>query len=456
MKKHIDILNLEWSSSPGRDRIAATLVCNYLRLCGYVVEEQSVFDGYHALNKLQPRLLLMTNTTGAPENISMMKYAKSRCILGASLISEGNFTRSAENHLEMIWGWNKDRKLLEDLHLQWSKRTLNITLDLHPELNGRIKVSGGVGFDNYRIQKNSFDREIFLNSRGLSKYKKIIGIGCFDFGNFYSADPRYALNEKFLSPKEIERFQNDGRAFDTILTTVANLNKDILFIARQHPGALFGHKSSATIHSEKIPNVIVVKDELSLYDSISMSDFWMIYESTTALEAWLLNKQTCLLNPSGRNFSREVYISEGSPAYTSADELNKAIKLFFMKNELPGFKERSLHRSEAIKNTIQWDDGLNHVRAGNIILDLIESNKEHAALRSETMNERIKRVKQHLKWVTSPWLSKIKRHDNSWSNKKNFSTKELENLSRVKFQEQLDFYKSRGLTLDQLRQIQSL
>ena len=43
-------------------------------------------------------------------------------------------------------------------------------------------------------------------------------------------------------------------------------------------------------------------------ESISLSDLWITYESTTALEAWLLGVPTCLLNPSGTDFNfREGY-----------------------------------------------------------------------------------------------------------------------------------------------------
>ena len=39
-----DVLNLEWSSFPSRDREMATLVCNYLRFQGYSVIEGSIFN----------------------------------------------------------------------------------------------------------------------------------------------------------------------------------------------------------------------------------------------------------------------------------------------------------------------------------------------------------------------------------------------------------------------------
>src|SRR5450759_1006090 len=92
----IDVLNLEWTSRNCRDRLMATLVCNYLRHQGLNVVEGSIFDGFHLFHTLQPRLLFMTNTIGARENYLMMRYAKKRGALGISLISEGNLREEPE------------------------------------------------------------------------------------------------------------------------------------------------------------------------------------------------------------------------------------------------------------------------------------------------------------------------------------------------------------------------
>ena len=455
MSGRIDILNLEWSSSSSRDRVMATLVCNYLRMQGLLVEERSVFDGYDALNSLKPRLLFMTNTTGAPENLELMRYAKSRGYLGVSLISEGNFTRDTANHQEMIWGWNKQRNLEEDLYLLWSERTRLITLQHHPELEGRVGVSGGVGFDNYSLGKRQLNKREILSFWEKQEYEKIIGIGCFDFGTMYPEDYRYSINLKSFTSEQIQRFRNDGVGFDSVLASVASANLDILFIVKQHPGEKLGHKASGTVKLSKLPNVLVVKNELSIFDCISLSDFWLTYESTTALEAWIFGKQTCLLNPSGRDFPRDILISEGSPAYVNAEELMHAIEHFYINGILPGFNEREKHRHQIIEQTIQWDDGLNHVRAGNAILDLMES-VGNLKTQGENFTQRKMRWKQHIKWVLSPFIFSIKHCYNESANKQNFVYSDLKKLSLDKQREQLIFYQSKGLSLNKLRQVRGL
>lgn len=39
------------------------------------------------------------------------------------------------------------------------------------------------------------------------------------------------------------------------------------------------------------PNVITLQTEENIYDLINVSDLWITFDSTTALEAWLLGKR---------------------------------------------------------------------------------------------------------------------------------------------------------------------
>ena len=450
---NVDVLNLEWGVNSSRDRVMATLVCNYLRLQGLRVKEASIFDGYNMINKTKPKLLFMTNSTGAPENVKMMRYASKRKILSLTLTSEGNFARDVSNYLEMIWGWNKEKILFEDLQLQWSQRTASITLDLHKELKGRVKVSGGVGFDTYRIKKNFINKREFLQEKSKQQYKKIVGVGCFDFGTYYPSDPRYRINIKSFSRSEIERFRQDGNSFDEILTNVATMNPDILFLIKQHPGEMLGFKASGIQKLSKLPNVLILKDELPIIECIHLSDFWLVYESTTALEAWLLGKKTCLLNPSGGDFPREGYVSKGSPVYLNEEQLQRALTEFYSFSTLPGFDDLRQAREEAIRQTIQWADGLNHVRAGNAIIDLIKLTKMQSSYKSEDLSQRYLRWKQHIKWVISPLLFRIKDCPNNGMNRINFKKDDLDIFNEEILKEQLFFYRENNFSLSQLRHI---
>jgi hypothetical protein len=450
----IDVISLEWTTTPMRDRVSATLVCNYLRLQGFSVKETSVYNGFQAIHEAKPRLLFITNTVGAVENLELMRYAKRRNMVGVSLVSEGNFIGDEDYQREMIWGWNKEEKLYEDLNLQWSEVTRQITFKLHPELQGKIKVSGGVGFDNYRIAPSIDFKDALLGKYGKSNYRKVIGIGCWDFGCLYPEDPRFQVFGKLFSEPEIARFKKDSFKFDEILVELANSNEDTLFLLKQHPGVQLGHMASGIAKAAQLKNVLVLTNEEPILTCIQASDIWVVYDSTTAMEAWLLGKRTCLLNPSGRDFPRDK-LSEGSPAFTSANELQRYFDCFYAGEDSIDFLKRATDRRRLTQAIIQWDDGLNHVRAGNEIIELLERSPQ-ASFVSESLREMMIRWKQRAKWHFSPYVRWSERFRTSYANRRNFSTAALNDYQGKKLREQEAFYHRLGLSLADLRQIRCL
>lgn len=448
-----DVLNLEWTSYPSRDRQMATLVCNYLRFMGYNVIEGSVFNGYYLLNKLKPKVFFICDTRGADINLNLMKYAKTKGMYGISLISEGNFSADEEILSLMIWGWNRDKVLYEDIHLQWTEGTRRRTLSHHPELKSRIRVSGGVGFDIYKIV-NSLNRYELLIKYSKNNYKKAIGVGCCDFGVFYPEDPRYTTCRSLYSRSVRERFIKDQNDFNNVLKFIILQNPEIVFIVKEHPGCIGGGKASAIEGLEHMPNVLILKNEESIADCISISDFWIVYESTTALEAWLLGKQTCLLNPSGTDFPR-ANVYQGSPNFPSKVTLQDAIDHFYENGELPGFMELESYRNKIIKDTIQWDDGLNHVRAGNEIIDLLQNWKVRPC-GHEPLHLRMTRLTQQVKWRVSPFIPFVGRFRVYAQHRKNFDPGEISQLSTTRMGEQVKFYRKAGLTKNDLKAIRCI
>lgn len=453
MKDRVDILNLEWSSYPSRDRQMATLVCNYLRYMGYNVLEESIFNGYYYINKYKPKLYFNASPLGAIINLNIMKYAHYKNILGASLISEGNFKKGEKEVKQFLWGWNKERKLIENIHMQWTERTRNMSLKYHPELKDKIKVSGGIGFDIYKISKNK-DRIDFLKKYKKSNFKKIIGIGCWDFGSFYPEDERYLIRQKNLKKEDIERFRNDRIEFNKILNKIIADNKEILFLLKQHPGTRLGKMASAIEETERYSNIITIKDEEPVVDCINVSDFWLIYESTTAIESWLLNKQTCLLNPSGIDFPRDE-VHKGSPNFKSVEKIQDAIYCFYKSGEIPGFRNLEKNRRKIIKDVIQWDDGLNHVRAGNEIINLLEKN-DNSKIKKDNLEYLKKRNWQMIKWNLSPYLKFLPKVKNYNKHHMRFNLQELKELQRKRMKEQIEYYKKMGLDKKSLRKIKCL
>lgn len=450
----IDVISLEWTTAPSRDRISATLVCNYLRHQGFRVADASVWDGLQAIYRTKPRLLFITNTVGAWENFELMRYAKRRKLLGASLVSEGNLQGDEVYQSEMIWGWNKEKHLYEDITMQWSEFSRNSTLALHPELQGRIKISGGVGFDNYKIADVSDAKDNLLKKYDKTAYKKVVGVGCWDFGICCPQDTRFKFFESYYDGEQRKRFLEDASAFDDALATLADNNKDILFLLKQHPGAQLGHMASGITQTAKRDNVLIFMNEEPILTCIQASDLWIVYESTTAMEAWLLGKPTCLLNPSGRDFPRDG-MNEGSPDCQDHKDLQKILDSLYANRPIQAFAERAETRGRLIKNVIQWNDGLNHVRAGNEIIELLETHPR-SEWQNETRQEMARRWKQHAKWLVYPYLRWSGHFRTSDANRNNFSIPALKAYQDAKRREQEAFYRRLGLSLEDLRQVRCL
>jgi surface carbohydrate biosynthesis protein len=446
MKKNVDVLNLEWTSTPSRDRQAATLVCNYIRYQGYSVSEKSIFKRYGSFLSTTPRLFFITNTIGAPENLEAMRFAKASGIKGLSLFSEGNFRPGDDFICGFQWGWNNEHVLAEDVTLYWSKRARDMAVEKYPYLAKRSAVCGGVGFDNYKLMQ-PVDRESFLKKYGKDSYKKVIGIGLWDFGFTDPRDSRYENNVKLYDPEQFAFFRKDRDRFNAEVIKLISSQPETLFLLKEHPGVLLGHWASGIEGAEKFNNVIILKSEESIVDCIDVSDLWIVYESTTALEAWLMGKKTALLNPSGTDFKRDD-LFRGSVPFLSADALSSAIQSFYQTNILVGFDESDSIRKKIIADTIQWDDGLNHVRAGNEIIRLLECETKSAFARMHVPFNKL--FWEKLYWFVGLFSfapSFLCEHRRIWNDK------QMKKYADEKMQAQISFYQSHGLTKADLRNI---
>lgn len=441
----VDVLNLEWTSFLSRDRQMASLVCNYLRFQGYSVVEDTIFNGYELIKKYKPKVLFMTNAIGSTINYEICKYAGENGISVVTLISEGNFR---ENEIVgFLWGWNPDQKLYETYNLQWTVRTKEMTLKYYPSLNNQIKVSGGVGFDVYKIQK-SISKEDLLKNYGKDKFTRVIGIGCWDFGPFYPEDPRYKEITQNLTPDEVAYMRLDGKKFNEILEEIIPYNQDILFLLKEHPGCIIGKKGSAIENLEQYSNVLILKHEESIFNCMTISDFWITYESTTAMEAWLMDKKTCLLNPQGGDFKRDsIYL--GSPIISTTGGLQNTIDLFYETEQIAGFEERKEIRKKLIEETIQCDDGLNHVRAGNVIIELVNNFSQHGKQKNLPINKNV--IISYVGWHFSSILRHIGLFKGYYLHRKSFSYDELKLNQNILNDSQLSFYSKNGLSQMQLK-----
>ncbi|MCB1750482.1 MAG: hypothetical protein KDI74_02090 [Gammaproteobacteria bacterium] len=454
----VDILNLEWRSFPSRDRDAASLIANYLRLLGLNVFEGCVFQGYELIRKHNPKLIYITNSVGAEINLKLIKYAKSRGIICVSGVAEGNFR--SDGIEEFVWGHNRERVLYEDRLFVWSEQAKQMTLDAFPELSGRVQVSGAVGFDLYQMIR--VDRNWLWERTGGTRYEKVVGVGCWDFGITSPEDARYDYFLNYYGHNAIERFRQERDEFnDTLLELIAG-NPDILFILKEHPGRRLGYWASGIVGCERFPNAVIERNGVSIKECIQASNVWISYESNTAMEAWLYGIPSGLLNPRGTEFPNRHAIHRGQPNFRNIREWQEALDCFYSSGELPGFSERAGLRETIIRNTMQWHDGLNHVRLGNGIFELLEADEKRVdastAATAPNFPTKLEVVKQWILWHGSPWLNSRNRTFRDYWNKYRsvWHAEEVVQYADALMQLQLDLFKRLGYSVASLRQIKPL
>jgi CDP-glycerol glycerophosphotransferase (TagB/SpsB family) len=185
-------------------------------------------------------------------------------------------------------------------------------------------------------------------------------------------EPEHPSAAEFLDvygPEAVARFRSDRDGVNAALARLADDNPETLFMLKQHPAVLIRELTELR-GLEGRPNVMVVREEEAIADCLAASDVWTAYDSTTCLEAWLLDKPTLLINPTGEDFDRpESY--RGSPVFTEIADVQRAIDSWYAGDGVPGFDERAPTRREVIEQTIQWDDGRNHLRAVHFIEELL-------------------------------------------------------------------------------------
>ncbi len=368
----VDILNLEWPCSD-RDLHIVTPVLLYLRKKYHITfTTKSIFNGYYYILKYRPKMLLISNFSGDKINHEIVRFAYRCGIKVVSFISEGNVKKEAVD--QFLWGWNSDKKLFVDKIFLWSERSKKLFYSAYPEYEEKFYVTGATGFDRYKLLKFK-TKETFLQENNL-KYKKIVGIAGWGFDHFFGSyyQQYQAVYLEIYGEKQIQMHRHDLYLLQKIYSQLIQENPDILFILRYHPGTIDFQKSEF-YGLEHYDNVFIsnttVNSDYQISDLINISDLWIGYETTTALEAWLLNKTTFLINPSGSDFIREN-IYKGSPVVQSAQEAQNLIDTFFQEGKLELFDTYLHNREKIVNDVIGFGDGKNYQRAGEMIASLLK------------------------------------------------------------------------------------
>ena len=370
--KKIDVLNLEWPANQ-RDAYVIAPIVSALRHHGFNCVTGDIFDYINYLKKYRPKILLMTSFQGAKINDRVCRVAKTLGIKVITLIAEGNIREEVVDYC--TWGNNSDQNTYFEKMLVWSEKSKDIITRNFPKLSDRVESVGAVGFDRYKYI-NFLDKEEFLKQTNLN-YQHIVGIAGWGFNVVHDTEyfRKYELDIlKNMWPGQLSLHQRDFKKLSKLYHQIISENPNILFILRPHPSIL-DHRFNEFNESRELKNVYYADAKSSRFgisDLINVCDLWGGYETTTCLEAWLLNKPTFLINPSGRNFNRDS-VSEGS--YIFEDEI-EFISSFNNYEEIirkVTSKQIIEKREKIVKDTIGYSDGNNFLRATNEIVSVLMS-----------------------------------------------------------------------------------
>lgn len=361
----------------GRDtEIMIPVVYTLEKYCNCNVQFIFIWDIY-AIRRFKPDIVLLPNTKGHNLYFEIAKYAYQSGVTVLAMESEGNFRTDGSFP---YWGYNTDKFFYQEWITAWSERTKNYLLKFKESTNEKVVVTGGTGFDRYKICEFE-SRESFLGRYSLGQYKKVIGYAGWAFGKVYSKHRKTAL--EYIHKDWDERFrwvEKNRIEVRDVLKQLIESNLDTLFIFKRHPKESFEDDLTEGPNEMnellEYDNVLYIRQEENIHDLIAISDVWLGFETTTSLEAWLLGIETILINPDV-NFTRNN-IYKGSLIVADYSRLQTYIDEFYQKGKVQDFYNRTLanNRSDIIANAIGFGDGRNHLRVCNYFLKSLKKRNE--------------------------------------------------------------------------------
>jgi surface carbohydrate biosynthesis protein len=353
-----------------------------------------VYDVF-AVYREKPDLVLLANTIGSPLYFEISRYATQQGVKVFSLISEGNFrTDGAYNY----WGYNTDKIFYQEFLCLWSERTRDFLRKELPQVSDRIVLTGGTGFDRYKMY-SFLSKEEYFKIKQIKPYKRVIGYAGWAFGKLYNKQGLDELLYYFKNNQERLKWLEVQRSLvESTLKEAIEKNPDTLFILKKHPNeenpSIIKEGLNEMLRLESYPNVLYIRAEENIHDLIAISDVWLAFESTTAMEAWLMGKQTMLINPDP-DFNRdELY--KGSVLVKDYVELETKLNEYYSTGRVADFysKDKEEARLKIIKDTIGFGDGFNHIRAayylekllGTITKESLETRKYRFSMKYFVMS----------------------------------------------------------------------
>ncbi len=330
------------------------------------------FDLYE-IYRTKPDIIVTPNITGSRLFYRIARTAAEQHIPLFSLISEGNFKTDGTYD---YWGYNTDRTFFQEYVCCWSKRTRDYLAEREPAASNKIVVTGHLGCDRYVIYE-PIRREEFLKKYNLPPYKRIIGYAGWTFNKIRFPRGIRELLQFYGDDASILLWVERQRTLvREILSETIRNNKDTLFILKRHPQDTSPELVQQAVNELDglcdLENVLCLGEEEGLHDVIAVCDLWTCFESTTALEAWLLKKPTVFLNPDPE-FKRADLV-KGSVVARNSAELQGMIGQLYDTGSIPEFcsVEKVQQRQRQIADSVGYADGFNHLRAAYYFMRVVK------------------------------------------------------------------------------------
>ncbi len=362
-------------SNEARDFYLLAPIIYYLeKFENYSVTFEFIWDAHKIRNK-RPDLVILPNSRGHLLYYQVAKYCVENNILVFNHDSEGNFNSEVDYD---FWAFNADRKNLCPIQFTWNQRVKNFLIQKYQLNTEVIHVSGAPGFDKYAYLQ-PIDRESLLKKHGYGNFKKVVGYAGWAFGKLYNQELNDVLSN-INKPGENGKIwlEEQRDIVENALREAIETYPDVLFILKKHPRENFesDYRDSRNEMNRlaNYPNVFYLKDEIEIQDLIQISDLWMAFESTSIMEAWLLNIPTLIINGDA-NFDR-VDLHTGSLHATNSREVLKAFEELYTNNNISYFNgpEIVTRRNAIFSNSIGFADGLNHLRCMQVFKPFLKND----------------------------------------------------------------------------------
>ena len=350
-----------------------------------------VYD-YHAIYRYKPDVVAVPNTIGSQMYIIACQYAKEQGIPIFALESEGNFRTDGKfNH----WGLNYEKRHYQEYVCCWSKRAQEYYLSVIKENQEKFVVTGGTGFDRYTLF-NFLSKDEFLNKHHYKNYSQIVTYAGWAFGKLYNPKGVEQLTEWLDgNSSKLALIEQQRKDIESILRYAIENNPDTLFILKQHPKEFFQTETDVRRLNEitelsNYPNVHYTIEE-NIHDLINVSDLVLGFESTTAIEAWLLNTPTALIRTIP-NINPVTLEEKGyhlaQPTTTTGEQLDSYLKELSKTGYIADFNTPPFNskRKEVIIESIGFSDGMCHIRANYYLKQTIKKATETYSDRKYKIN----------------------------------------------------------------------